>query len=220
MSATHTYASSSAEIADGIWRMRLREQNPYDTGYAYGTLLARMRYPIIRVVKSRPVSWLISLAFRLTRKHFSAIRVPAEYLDELRGYSDATGISYNCLYFINFSFDILKRFGFHCSTISLALAGKTLVGRNTDLLPWIGRIALKWLPSIVVDMQIPGRSRFVHITPGFFLGALNGFNERGIAVTSHQVLPTREPTAAGGLASILLPRLLLEQSSRVEDADD
>ena len=220
MSATHTYGSSSAEIADGIWRMTLREGNHYDTGFAYGTLLGKMGYPIIRVVKSWPVAALFGLAYRVTRKHFSVIRIPGEYLDELRGYSDATGISYNCLYFINFCFDILKRFGFHCSTISLALAGKTLVCRNTDLLPWIGKIALKWLPSIVVDMQIPGRSRFVHITPGFFLGALNGFNERGIAVTSHQVLPTREEATPGGLASVLLPRLLLEHSGTVEDADD
>jgi predicted choloylglycine hydrolase len=218
MPVTQTYASSSAEIADGIWRMTLREKNHYETGFAYGTLLARMRYPIIRVVKSRPVSWLVHLVYLATRRHFSAIRIPAEYLDELRGYSDATGIPYNTLYFINFSFDILKRYGFHCSTIALSQAGKTLVCRNTDLLPWIGSFALKWLPSIVVDMQIPGRTRFVHNTPGFFLGALNGFNERGIAVTSHQVLPTREPAASGGLASVLLPRLLLEQSTTVEDA--
>ena len=214
----HTYANSSAEITDGIWRMRLRENDYYDTGYAYGVLLTRMRYPIIRILKSRLVSWIINLAFRATRKHFSSIRVPDEYLDELRGYADATGISYTSLYFINFCFDILKRYGFHCSTISLVHSDRTLICRNTDLLPWIGSLALRWLPSIVVDIQTLERCRFVHIAPGFFLGAINGFNECGVAIASHQVLPTREPAVSEGLASILLPRILLEQSGTAEEA--
>ena len=153
MSATHTYGSSSAEIADGIWRMTLREGNHYDTGFAYGTLLRRMGYPIIRIVKSWPVAALFGLAYRATRKHFAAIRIPGEYLDELRGYSDATGISYNCLYFINFCFDILKRFGFHCSTISLALAGNRLPGVKTDVAALFGGNGAAQ-PDAVLDLAI------------------------------------------------------------------
>ena len=116
-------------------------------------------------------------------------------------------------------FDVLKRFGLHCSSVAILEGDEVLVGRNTDFVPWIGRLALKWFPSIVLDVRTPGKLRYVHVTPGLLLGAFNGFNEAGIAVLSHQVVATKEVSVPGNLATTLLQRMLLEGADSISEAE-
>jgi predicted choloylglycine hydrolase len=201
---------STLEVKDGIWHLRARECGYRETGLAIGRLLAASGYPAVRVFGSRHGRLIVGLLYAMTRRDFRRIRIPECYLEELDGYAEGAGLPYETLFFMNFVFDILKKYGFHCSSVAFAGSGATLVGRNTDLIPWIAKVALKWFPPVVLDIRIPGTLRYVHVTPGLFLGVLGGFNERGLAMMSHQIAATREKPVAGNLATPLLQRMILE----------
>jgi hypothetical protein len=207
------------EVDYGIWRMNIRENDYYACGLAIGRLLTASEYPAVRFFRRNYVTAACALLYALMRKHFAQIHIPGHYLQELRGYADGTRIPYRTLYTMNFLFDVLKKYGFHCSSVAVAESGMALVGRNTDLIPWIGRLALKWFPSIVLNTATQAKLRYVHVTPGLFLGALNGFNERGIVVLSHQVAATKEEAVPGNLATTLLQRMLLEEAVDIARAE-
>lgn len=213
------YGNSSLAVENGIWRMQLREDSYYSNGYAVGRLLRDAEYPAIAYCRRYRLVFLFSFLHMLLRPQFDRLRIPARYMEELRGYADATGLSHRALYCMNFLFDVLKRFGVHCSSVAIHKAGEVLVGRNADFTPWIGRVALKSFPSIIFDVQAPEKLRYVHIAPGLFLGAFNGFNERGIAVLSHQIVPTKEKSVTGNLATPLLQRMLLEEADSLSRAE-
>lgn len=199
--------------------MHIRERNYYTHGFAIGNLLSKAKYPGLEFCRKTHVRALFSVLYFLMKPHYHRIRIPERYLEELRGYVAATGLSYRMLFCINFMFDVLKRFGVHCSSVAIIERDEVLVGRNTDFIPWIGRLALKWFPSIVLDVRTPGNLRYVHVTPGLFLGAFNGFNEAGIAVLSHQVAATKEVSVPGNLATTLLQRMLLEGADSISEAE-
>ena len=160
----------------------------------------------------------INLLHAATKRNFASIRIPERYLEELRGYAEGSDLPYKTLFFMNFVFDILKKYGFHCSSVAITEPKATLVGRNTDLIPWIAKAALRWFPPVVLDIGIPGKLRYVHVTPGLFLGVLSGFNERGIAMMSHQIAATREKSVPGTLATPLLQRMILEEATDLAHA--
>jgi hypothetical protein len=213
------FSKSTIEIDNGLWRMTVREADSYSGGLAIGKLLSIAQYPAVAVFRRRFVSAVFALLYRFAHQHFAQIRIPERYLDELRGYADGTGIPYRTLFCMNFIFDVLKKYGFHCSSVAIAESGSMLIGRNTDLIPWIGRLALKFLPSIVLEMASPGKLRYVHVTPGLFLGVFNGYNECGTAVLSHQVAATNEKPVPFSLATVLLQRMLLEEAGDMACAE-
>jgi hypothetical protein len=215
----YTHGRSTLEVKDGIWSLRAREPSYYETGVAIGRLLALADYPAVRVFRRKRVRYILGFAYWFTKRHFAQIRIPERYLEELRGYVDGTGIEYSTLFFMNFVFDILKKYGFHCTSVAIAEPEATLVGRNTDLIPWIARVAIRWFPPVVVDIAIPGKLRYVHVTPGLSLGVLGGFNECGIAMMSHQIGASREQSVPGNLATPLLQRMILEEATDMSHAD-
>jgi predicted choloylglycine hydrolase len=210
---------STLEIRDGIWHLRLQESGYRESGLAIGRLLSLAGYPAIGFFRSWRAGGLVTLLYAITRRHFAAIRIPERYIEELRGYADGSGLSYRTLFFMNFVFDVLKKYGFHCSSVAITEEGATLVGRNTDLIPWIAKAALRWFPPVVLDIRMPGKLRYVHVTPGLFLGVLSGFNERGIAMMSHQIAATREKSVPGTLATPLLQRMILEEATDMAHAE-
>jgi predicted choloylglycine hydrolase len=213
------FSQSTLEVENGIWHLRARERSYQETGFAIGRLLASSAYPAVRAFGRRRARIAVNLLYAATRRDFGRIRIPERYLDELHGYAQGTGLSFDLLFFMNFVFDILKKYGFHCSSVAFAERGKTLVGRNTDLIPWIAKAALKWFPPVVLDISVPGKLRYVHVTPGLFLGVLGGFNERGMAMMSHQIAATREKAVPGTLATPLLQRMILEEATDMAHAE-
>jgi predicted choloylglycine hydrolase len=213
------YSHSSISINNGIGYLKLNEKDYYSTGYAYGKLLVISKNPSVKMMKSVPGKIIFSTLYAITKKHYKNIRIPKEYLEEIRGYSDATGIAYNHLFLLNFGFDVLTRYGFHCSTISFFNKDSVIVGRNTDVPPRMAILALKYAKSLVVDVTIPGKKRFTHVSMPMFVGALNGFNEEGIAVNSHQIRFIKEVVKDGRLSTPLLVRMLLENISDLKSAE-
>ena len=127
---------------------KLNEKDYYSTGFAYGQLLVKSKNPIIKFLKNKFVKLVISILYLITKRHYKKLRIPKEYLDEIRGYSDSTGIAYNHIFLLNFGFDVLTKYGFHCSTISFFNKKSILVGRNTDVPPHVAKIALKYAKSM------------------------------------------------------------------------
>jgi hypothetical protein len=93
------------------------------------------------------------------------------------------------------------------------------VGRNTDVPPHIAIITLKYAKSIIVDVSIQGKKRFTHVSIPLFVGALNGFNENGIAVNSHQIREVKEEIKDNRLATSLLVRVILEEAHNLKSAE-
>ena len=217
---SYRFSHSTLKVKDGIWHLRAREAGHYESGLAIGRLLALSGYPAVRVFGGRSSRLTVSLLYAATKRHFGQIRIPGRYLEELHGYAKGAGLPYDTLFLMNFVFDILKKYGFHCSSVAFADPGKTLIGRNTDLIPWIAKIALKWFPPVLLDILVPGTLRYVHVTPGLFVGVLGGFNERGIAMMSHQIGATKERSVPGNLATTLLQRMILEEAADMASAEE
>ena len=212
------YNNSYMRTEKGLSYIRLNEKDYYSTGYAYGQLLVKSNHHTVHYMKKTISRMAISSFYFITKRFYRRLRIPKEYLEELRGYADATGISYDHLFCLNFGYDIIKRYGLHCSTISFFNKDSVIVGRNTDLAPGTTRFALKHAKSIIVDVSIPGKNRFTHVSVPLLVGAINGFNEKGIAVNSHQVIPTKEKPHPIRLATPLLSRIILEESNNLKDA--
>lgn len=215
----YAFGRSTLEVNRGIWHLRAREAGYRETGLAIGRLLAAADYPAVRVFGSKRARFAVRLLYAATKRHFARVRIPERYLEELKGYAEGAGLPYETLFFMNFVFDILKKYGFHCSSVAFAERGATLVGRNTDLIPWIAKAAIKWFPPVLLDVSVPGTLRYAHVTPGLFLGVLGGFNERGIAMMSHQIAATKEEAVPGNLATPLLQRMILEQATDMAHAE-
>ncbi len=214
------YSNSSIENIVGIDYLKLNEKDHYSTGYAYGQLLVKSKNPIIKLLKNRLVRIFLSTAYFLIKKHYKNIRIPKDYADEIKGYSDSTGINYNHIFLLNFGFDIIARYGFHCSTMSFFNKKSVLVGRNTDVPPHVAIISLKYAKSMIVDVSIPDKKRFTHVSMPLFVGSLNGFNEDGLSVNSHQIREVNEKVKDTRLATPLLVRMLLESATSLKNAEE
>lgn len=143
--------------------------------------------------------WMLSGAWKLDA------HIPARFREELRGVSDASGVSYADLLLINTFDDLSHVYG--CS--SAVIEGKPLLhARNLDY-P-ISHLAKT---KVVCDIEHAGiRIRTIGF-PGF-IGALTGMSSRGLGLSSHTSASTR---TQAGEPSALLYRRLLEECRTLED---
>lgn len=213
-----THGRSSLVHRQGVRHLRLDEADPYQTGVACGRLLRASGDAMVRLLRKPLVAGPIRLGAWVLRRHFRTVEVPAAIEDEVRGLAAGTGIAFATLFAANFVFDVMKRLGFHCSTLAFFQGDTVLVGRNTDLLPALAALALRCCRPMVVEVSMPGRVAFSHVSMPLFVGVLNGFNAHGIGVHSHQILNVAEQPQGARLASALLMRLLLEQADSLEAA--
>ena len=88
-----SFGNSTVDVKDGIWRMHIRERNYYTNGFAIGKLLSEARYPGLEFCRKFHIKALFAVLYFLMKAHFHRIRIPERYLEELRGYAAATGLS-------------------------------------------------------------------------------------------------------------------------------
>jgi predicted choloylglycine hydrolase len=211
---------SSLTLSQGVRHLRLDEPDAFHAGLATGRLLVASGDAMVRLLRLPGLGWAARLACFIARRHFARVTVPPAAHDELRGLAQGTGIAWHCLFFVNFVFDVAKRYGFHCSTLVFFQGDTVLVGRNTDLLPGLAAVALRFIRPLVVEVRLPGQARYAHVSVPCFIGVLNGCNEHGIAVHSHQVVHVAEQPDGPRLASSLLMRTLLEGADSLAAAAD
>lgn len=214
-----TSGRSTLTQQHGVRHLRLDEPDAYHAGWATGRLLADSGDAMVRLLRLPLLGVVAWLACRIARRHVARVVVPADVGDELRGLADATGIRWHTLFFANVVFDVAKRYGFHCSTLVFFGQGTVRVGRNTDLLPALAALALRVVRPLVVEVTLPGQARYTHVSVPCFVGVLNGWNDHGIAVHSHQVIHVAEDPHGPRLASSLLMRRLLEGADSLAAAE-
>lgn len=212
------YGNSFIKKINGVDYMELNEKNHYETGFAAGKLLVMSDNPSVKLLKMFPIEAVLVASFKITEGYDKEFKVPREYLDELKGYSDATGIPFKELFFLNFSYDILRKFGFGCSTF-VFFNNSPLIGRNSDMDPIISELALHYGQTIVTKVSVPGKKSFVHAGIPLSVSVFNGFNESGIAVNTHEVLDVRERANNKKRATTLLTRVLLESAGSIKHAE-
>ncbi len=210
-----TFSNSYLETTNGIDYLVLREQDYYKTGLAYGNLLIQSKNKFISFLKNPIAKIILLILYFLNEKKLYSIKVPEQYLEELKGFAEATGIKYKYLLLANLIYEIgCSGFGFFNSD------GSLLVGHNTDVSGrLLAYLLLRKNNPLVISVYIPNKHSFTTISiPGFF-GVANGFNDRGIAISSHDAGDVYYKRVHGNISSSCVLRMILEEVEDIRDVE-
>ncbi|MBA4367066.1 MAG: hypothetical protein C0403_05440 [Desulfobacterium sp.] len=204
----------------GDAKMERREGNiilhlsgtPYEMGYQHGKLLKKDIHEGVVPVFSNPVSHspdyrdMPGLVQKLVMKYlewkvYAPIErnMPEEYLEELRGLADGSGIEYRMIFISNFLSDLTmamlpevigkkaKNFGVYSECSDFAASGKAtkdgklIVGRNTD---YSGQG--RWMAHQTLIFYKPKKQyAYVNVTTAGMLKCNSAMNEKGITMGGH-----------------------------------
>lgn len=181
MSEKLTFSNSSIESIEGIDYLKLREENHYKTGLAAGSLFVKSNYKIIKLLKNPFVKIILWFLYLKYKNKVQEIRVPKEYQDELKGCAEVVKIPYKYLLLINLIYEVQGCSGF----VFFNSDGSLFLGHNTDVSKFLAKLALRYMKPLVTNVSIPDKNNFVHVSLPLMLGALDGFNDKGLAVSSH-----------------------------------
>jgi len=211
VAATAALPFHREDLAPGLIHLQLRGQG-YPLGYAEGSALRPEIQEMARFLREDMLGqgllghgardWMLSGAWKLDAHSAPRFR------EELRGMSEATGVSYADLLLIN-TFDDLQHVSGCSSAVLEGSAEKPLLhGRNLDYpIPHLART------KVICDIETSGvRIRTIGF-PGL-IGALTGMSSRGLGLSSHTSASRRQQT---GEASALLYRRMLEECRTLED---
>ena len=208
-----TFSNSYIQSIAGIDYLNLREKNHYKTGFAAGNLFVKSDYKIIILLNNpfvKIILWFLHLKYE---KKISGIHIPKEYQEELRGCAEATKIPYKYLLLINLIYEIRGCSGF----VFFSSDGSLLLGHNTDVSKILAKLALRYMKPLVTNVSIPGKNNFVHIVIPLILGAMNGFNDKGIAVSSHDAGGIFAKVVKNNTSTSCLVKMVLENAESLAD---
>ncbi len=203
--------------------------NPYQIGFQHGFLLKKelrlMEKLIDNEVKEAISQIGIDLPhFILPVVNFSAKvfinrtllkEVPREYLDELKGISDAAGISLSKLYILNMGYDLEENFmNLSCSSFSILFPSSQTIlhGRNLD---WENPKIVSKTNTIFYLNPEKGYN-LISIAPAGFVGVLTGMNDKKISGTINASLA--KDTTFKGIPTFFLLRKVIQYSDSLERA--
>lgn len=214
----YRHLSSSFQLKDGVWVMRLRAESYYDAGRHHGALLRAAKHPTYRIFRNLAFALCLDTVYLLYRKSFDALLIDEVYRDEIRGISDTTGIPMRRLIVANFFFDVFKR-GVFCSTFNF-FAPDALIARNTDTFVWLARLSLRYQATVVFRISVRDRLTFSHVGFALCVGVLNGYNARGIALNNHMVSNIRKirTQRRRPVPPVLQFRKIMEEAGNLEEA--
>ena len=159
--------------------------SPYARGYVHGRMLA----PAIREMDSVLAQLMDAKSFHVPmlgkalavrKARWLEAKIPPEYIAEMHGVADGSGVPYADILLFNVFDDLLYVHG--CSSLGLEkgpAAGQWIHARNLDyLLPHLARF------KTVLVYDSPGR-RYLSVGFPGYIGVLTGFNDRGISLSAH-----------------------------------
>lgn len=218
MSGKIIFSKSYLESIGGIDYLKLEEENHYKTGFAAGSLFVKSNYKIIKFLKNPITRIILKFLYSKYKTRMQTIRVQKEYLEELRGYSESTRIPYEHLLLINLIYEIRGCSGFGCSGFAFFNPdGTLLMGHNTDVSKILAKLMLRYFKPLIMNVKIPGKNKFVHVSYPFFIGAANGFNQKGIATSSHDSGNVNYKVVANNTSAASLVRIILEKAQNLDD---
>ncbi len=135
-------------------------------------------------------------------------RLSKNYIDELNGVSDGSGVPFNQLLIASF---IPELFTFSCTSFIKNINGHLIHGRNLDYyFPLIGE------NPIIVRYLIDGEIPYTTVGCVGYLGAFTGMNDDGITITVNAA-PTVDPDDGKGKPITFEVRDLLARSKSLSD---
>lgn len=138
-----------------------------------------------------------------------ARRLPQGYQDELQGLADGSGLDFGDVLYCAFA---PETFTIGCSTVATRRGGRLLLGRNLDYdPPSLGKF------PIVIEFSPTGKRRFTSVGFVGFLGALTGFNDKGMAVSLDAVIRYRD-FDSWDIPIAYKTRQILESAENLEEA--
>lgn len=214
----YNYNNSFLEQIDGVDRVVLNEKDHYQTGFAMGSLLIQSHNPVFTLMHNPLFRIIAKIGYTMVHQQFKNIVIPQEYLDELRGCSDATRTSFQDLFLLNFGFDtsLLRIFG--CSSFSFFNSdGSCVIGHNTDYSVFLAKKGINYFRAQVVEVTIPGKQRTTYVSMPMFVGVMNGWNESGVIVNAHAIDVKKPERMKKGFSTPLLTRCIIDNASSVDD---
>ncbi|MBO3802279.1 MAG: hypothetical protein JTT11_00140 [Candidatus Brockarchaeota archaeon] len=130
----------------------------------------------------------------------------SQYMEEIKGISDGSGVAYNDLLLLNFKYENL---GTGCSTVIFKGDDSIILGHNED-----GERENEDKAFILVAEPLGGTPFLVYCYPGMIPGNAFSFNSRGIVMTGN-AMPTPDPKV--GVPRHLVDRSVIEATS-IDDA--
>lgn len=140
--------------------------------------------------------------------------IPEKYIQEMKGLSDATGISYEDILIMTAHGDF---YAILCSGFSTTLTseGKIITARNFDWGYGTGEELDKYVSVIVYHPQ--KGYPFVSINYPGVVGVATGMNVKGLALSLNYSLG--KENSSEGMPVILLMREILENAENLEEAE-
>src|SRR3989344_4942493 len=91
------------------------------------------------------------------------------------------------------------------------------MGHNTDTPKMLAKCILHYVKPLIMKVTIPGKNKFIHVSFPLFIGAVNGFNEKGIAMSSHDSDSVTHKMIANNISAASLVRIILEKAQNIDD---
>jgi hypothetical protein len=125
-----------------------------------------------------------------------------QYMDEIRGISEGSGVDYEDLVLLNFKYEIPRLF---CSTIISKLGDDIILGHNED-----GERVNEENAFLLIANPLGGSPFFAYCYPGMIPGNAFSFNSHGVVMTGNY-MPTPDPRI--GVPRHLIDRFMLEAAT-------
>ncbi len=196
------------------------EGTPYDIGYQHGHLLKDAvahsvhqvlgyfrDYLKVPILKTVIVNWWLGSAWKDERPF-----IPPEYLEELRGLADGSGVPLRELYLLHAVPDRTYACSGFAAWGRATSDGRLIHTRNLD---WNIRAGIQHYAAIFV-VRPAGKQAFVNVGWAGFIGVLTGINDHRISIG--QIGAETVDASNQGVPMAFLMRRVLESSSTLEDA--
>lgn len=139
-------------------------------------------------------------------------RIPADYIEELRGVAEGSGLPYGKILFASVIAETLIAFG--CASILSLNKGRLLHSRNLDFFPpFLGSF------PVVVNCHPQGKNPYTLVGFVGYLPGLTGMNSKGITLSLNEssCAVNKKPKKAALMGYTI--RRVLEEASCLKDAD-
>jgi hypothetical protein len=223
---TRIFRGNTLSVQQGIPVLTLSGTS-YDMGVAYGVLLKNRLEEMMKELeglKQAAISyrnfierWLAPAAIDSYIDRMRK-RIPSEYLEELQGVADGSGLEVDDLVFAAGGagmFEQPMESGVpHCTSILYRLPDRILHGRNFDFLPAI----MGNYPLIVHYKPSSGYGYWSFGVIGF-LPAFHGINEKGLSATLNYGVMSYDEQSQGLLSTYKM-RKLLNECGTLQEAGD
>lgn len=204
------FGAATMQPRDGSIRVvRLTGPTPYELGYQHGILLKdSINSPTFQVFadpiyhgQPPPFVTQQQIDFELEKADIKVFgpmerNTPPEYLEELKGIADGSGLDYKTVFRATFLSDYnmitildsaIGSSG-ECSNVMVSgpatTSGELVVGRNTD---YEGQ--KQWIDhQVIVFYDYPGAHRYVKVTTAGLLKCNSAMNEVGMVMSGHFML--------------------------------